>query len=621
MASIRALPGLLLLALAAPATAGTIWHVDATAACPGTGSHATPFCTIQAALDAAAPGDEILVQPGLYTETIDFLGKDVELRSTVAAVVTIIDGGRNGSVVSFVNGEGRGAVLEGFTLRNGWGVFEGTGGGIQCAGSSPTIRGNNIEVNTAEWGGGIQVVDGAPLLIANSIHDNVATYGGGIYCQGAPSVDIIGNQISSNGPPGTTGGGIAVQGGAAHIEANLIQTNITSSGAGLYIETSYPVLVRGNTIRSNHTDEGDGGGLFVFGDLVVVEDNEIEHNSAIGEGGALWAEGGTYRNNRFFSNVSGGGWGVVARQGASFDGDQMVDNGDLSAAVKVDGPALAPPVQLKRVTITETDGLALQAFSGALVMEDCLIADNEEGLLVSGAGTVATLRRCTFSGHELSAASAAEDGHATLESCIVWGNALATGLELFPDTGTIDASYSIVRLGYPGLGNSAADPLFANPAGGDYSLLPGSPAIDTGNPMDGVTGFDLTNTPRRLDGLLDVGSEVDRGALEFDNVKLATSSPAAGVLKIDLTGTAGLQTVILAAPTTASLPIEKWGTLGLNLIGPWISAPWPGAPSSIQVNVAPAFSGLPLALQALAGPPGQLGFTGNLSNVESIQLP
>ncbi|MCX7668111.1 MAG: hypothetical protein N2Z84_04180, partial [Atribacterota bacterium] len=85
------------------------------------------YSTIQEAINKARDGDEIVVAPGLYRECIDFKGKNVVLRSEDPenpAVVsqTIIDGNRNGSVVTFKSGEGNQAILAGFTIRNGTGT-------------------------------------------------------------------------------------------------------------------------------------------------------------------------------------------------------------------------------------------------------------------------------------------------------------------------------------------------------------------------------------------------------------------------------------------------------------------------------------------------------------------
>jgi hypothetical protein len=69
--------------------------------------------TIQQAIDTAATGDTVLVAPGTYVETITFRGKAITVASEQGPEVTIIDGNRAGSVVTFASGETRGAVLQG----------------------------------------------------------------------------------------------------------------------------------------------------------------------------------------------------------------------------------------------------------------------------------------------------------------------------------------------------------------------------------------------------------------------------------------------------------------------------------------------------------------------------
>ena len=64
------------------AQADTIFVDDDNCPGPGDGSELDPYCSIQTAIDAAVDTDEIVVAPGTYFETIDFLGKAITLRSS-----------------------------------------------------------------------------------------------------------------------------------------------------------------------------------------------------------------------------------------------------------------------------------------------------------------------------------------------------------------------------------------------------------------------------------------------------------------------------------------------------------------------------------------------------------
>jgi len=108
------------------------------------------FTTIQAAINDANDGDEVIVNPGTYTgdgdRDIDFKGKAITVRSVepndpAIVAATIIDCNANSSDKHrgfyFHSGEDANSILNGLTIKNG---YNNDGGGIYCKNASPIIR-------------------------------------------------------------------------------------------------------------------------------------------------------------------------------------------------------------------------------------------------------------------------------------------------------------------------------------------------------------------------------------------------------------------------------------------------------------------------------------------------
>ncbi|MBC8175531.1 MAG: T9SS type A sorting domain-containing protein [Candidatus Marinimicrobia bacterium] len=161
------------------------------------------FTTIQEGIDAATHGDTVLVYPGIYYENINYNGKNIIVTSLylltpVDSLIrqTIIDGNYNGSVVKFVSGESRNSVLNGFTIKHGYGIGN-SGSGIYIRMSNPTLMNCIIEKNTALYGGGIASSQYSnPMLQKVTIRYNHAfRYGGGIVVYQYSNVTFDSSQL------------------------------------------------------------------------------------------------------------------------------------------------------------------------------------------------------------------------------------------------------------------------------------------------------------------------------------------------------------------------------------------------------------------------------------------
>ncbi len=209
------------------------------------------YASIQMCLFYADDGDTCLVFPGNYDEKVDFMGR--------AITVVSIDGGENtflgplaseypcdpnaedtgNTVVRFHNSEGRGSVLDGFTIQNGCANNSngsGHGGGIYIMAASPVIKNCTVQNNTAQNGNG-----------------------GGVYILGTGSrpkfenVEFLNN--TANGIQGGDGkgGGLSISFGSTQLDGCSFSGN-TALGNGPAISAEYGAIV---TQLSCTTPPGD----------------------------------------------------------------------------------------------------------------------------------------------------------------------------------------------------------------------------------------------------------------------------------------------------------------------------------------------------------------------------
>jgi hypothetical protein len=164
-------------------------------------------------------------------------------------------------------------------------------------------------------------------------------------------------------------------------------------------------------------------------------------------------------------------------------------------------PTISKCVLIGNKAVKGGGGLCSQ--SGSPKVSNCLFSGNSAE---SGGGLYnssnALVVNCTFINNSATSGSKIHNqgGALTLTNCILWNN---TPPEIRVAAGTVSVTYSDIRGGFTGEGNIAVDPLFADPANGDYHLkshwgrwdpvneswvIDGitSPCIDTGDPSSPV---------------------------------------------------------------------------------------------------------------------------------------
>jgi len=426
------------------------------------------YPTIQDGINAASDGDTVLVADGFYTGVgninLDFSGKAITVKSENGPEYSIIDCDRNGRGFLFHSGESESAVVSGFTITHGKAGSRGSG--IRCENaSSPTISNCNIQDNigvglycgsnsfpiilncniSTNTGSGILCNSSSPTIMnCNIIGNSSHLGGGGIDCENGSSPTIKDCIIADN--DGYRSGGIACSGGSSPtISDSTISNNSARSyeGGGIKCVDSSPTITR-CIINDNQAGPVEsGGGILVRNSWAIISDCTISNNMA-GHGGGIQVNGGS----------------------------PTITNCVLSG------------------NEAEGKGGGINVNNGSPTFTNCIISGNKANSSLRGGGGIhirnasATFTNCTISnntakeGGGIYCEKQLSQSVPTITNCIFWED---TPNEIHNSCGdNFEVTYSDIQGGYIGEGNIEADPLFVDPANGDFHLSVNSPCIDAG---------------------------------------------------------------------------------------------------------------------------------------------
>ncbi len=448
------------------------------------------YSSIQDGLDNAAEGDTVLVAPGIYYEQIYWPSYTQDIKLIGSGVeTTIIDGNQVETVIIIPFSPGSApldtnTVVKGFTIRNGY----------------------------ALKGAGVRVIRGSPILEDLLITDNVAYYynsltdsfGAGLYISSDSGVIVRNVTIRNNVNMGSfysSGGGVYCRESSPTFINVTVRNNVTftGGGSGMYFLYSTPLLVNVTiTENGSEDEEGNPNG----GRAVSLEDSGLNMFNVVISNNLV---GGLGISNNSHNSVIDGNFSTVIEGNVATTGPGIVvQNSDQTVIIR--------NLIIRNNETADTfwpsgGGLFCEGnWDNKLILDHVEISDNfaesNGGIKLRGANL--EMVNCTVTGNSSAMYSANGvfmrlGSTLTVRNSIIWDNEyiqLMAG-HLGWDVDSIAVSYSLVEDGeegivydyeYPvinwGAGNLDTDPLFLNPAAGDYRLQPDSPCIDAGDPSD-----------------------------------------------------------------------------------------------------------------------------------------
>lgn len=511
--------------------------------------------TIQSGINAANPGDTILVADGTYYEQINFLGKKPLMLAshflmdgdTTHITNTVIDGSQpinsdSASVVYFTSGEDTTSILCGFKITGGsgtliitpdslWGVAR-QGGGIWISGSGAKIRNNIITKNGCldlsqpgvlggPVGGGIATdlnLENFWIVIENNVIDS--------------------NYLVSNNPNGgCTGAGIAI------FLNNRISSNIIKNNTS-------KIMV--NTVWWSQGTGAAIFGFFGFNEISIIQNNLFlnnvnNSNNAFGGGMKVGGVTLTCTNNQFIGNSLRSSIGSTNAWGAGLEAGDLLPGSVISGNLFQDNYSVrtfaglyiypGPDTVLVESNyflnnVAEINGGGCGINSHSAILQNNVFSGNSAGqrggaVYLQKSSTLnvvhlAIMINNSFFGNKASLGGAicsTGSSHPLIVNSVLWADTAAVGKEIYcyaPDTAEV--AFCNINPGYihgvviDGGGNINEDPLFEDPD--LLTISDNSPCMNAGTSeftcacgtLLSCPATDILGIPRPQNGLVDMGA-------------------------------------------------------------------------------------------------------------------
>lgn len=233
------------------------------------------FSTVQAAVNAAAPGDTVEIAPGVWPGPVQISFKDIVLQSSTGDPASTVISGTGGGTDRVVQVLGGGPDL----VIKGLGITGGIAGGLGLSNSDATVQDCRIFGNENIFAAGAFVSGGSPRLVNNHYFDNTVNSssggGSGIYVTNTDAI-LDGEIFEGNVGPAV----VTVFNASPRIQRIRAIGNSTSAVVSVSGAGSSPLLISSELARNSGTAGGNvieitaGNVMKMFNTTIV--DNELE---------------------------------------------------------------------------------------------------------------------------------------------------------------------------------------------------------------------------------------------------------------------------------------------------------------------------------------------------------